>query len=1259
MKKLLQLVILLSLAVTGKAACHAVGPTSTGAGTGADWNNQMAVPSSAGWVRGDSYYFADGSYGASLSLHTADSGTTVIELRKAQSYDFGSGCGIGAGWNTSTMGSSQASWAWASAGSMVSITTDYWKINGNGVNVGTTNIGCGGVFASPPTWTTNTYPNSQLAAAPTPSDCGILIDASPCTGAHAVTSTGGCDGGNGEMHISGHDITWDSTEWKGAGINQAGNNNSETYFCFCSNPANNSYKHMYGHNAATTYVTNSSGGWSNGIFEYNYLWSVFDGSTNHGEAIQETGTDSNTTIAWNIFRDMGTNGWFFVAVDPVTGTHTNFQIIGNVGVCSSGNSCRSSDGIFACINASQTCTNIVLSQNTMIGNFTNNAGIVTTNACSGCVAQNNLWYLTGSSLSGISVTAFSQDHNSFLDTTGSSGTGNVNVASGAPNPFVNWTAGNYNLISDSADWNSRVVTANDPLTDLYGNTFTTDRGAAQFTHNTWFIRTDGGTRYSTNVTTGQCNGLYDASYASTGGTGVNQNCAYNDFRYMWDDHSGTVGIGSWVAAGGDTVVIRGCAAIVGGTRPQVNPSNPDCRLGWDAPTGYNPPAWCYAVGNTGCINPPVPSGTSGAHTRILGGCAYDSTPGPCNTGNVTNIANLTQLFTGFGLTFGFSLRGSNYVDIQGIEFTTHNKVGSGTAFAPTTAYTVGQHIFDGTNTEWVTTGGTSGGSTPSWAAYSNTSIATTVSGGVTFSNYGPNCTSFGSAPTYPVGCIHGSQPYDDFGANGFYTSNATANILFQDVYIHGMSSAGFYGAIGGAITMTRVTSSMNAFAGWDFDEGTGGPNSTGFPDNPLASIVASYVTMDWNGCNEEYPVVDTIPIVSCYSIINGGFGDAWSGQNTHFASFTGSNLEIANNVKDAFFGPHTSIGAVTVTNSYAANNGGQTWKFNLGGTGTWFMQNVVTDGNCRRLAQPFTGMPATFYNGIAASDYCRADGATFSGVVPVAGSFEVDNSTFVSASDNVAYDLSCWSNAGAIAPNLGGTGYVVNDVIYIGSNVTGTVTSVSAGGVVTGLSLIQGANVTTTSNYNEVYTYDLTTPTASGLTVSVSSLTAANCQGGPRILRNNNFIGYTNPSNVSWNGQTIAPFCYSSCQGTPGTFSDASWTIRSNNNFWSFRAGSSGNATYPGETTADPLMLNEPSQTWTSETQLDPFNPHTTNNSFYPTSASPLVGTGTTYTGIPTNDYFGIVYSNPPPIGGVMQQGSIGLQFSGKINFSGKVTLTP
>ncbi|WP_433973548.1 hypothetical protein [Tunturiibacter lichenicola] len=441
------------------AACHTVTPSGSGSKTGADWNNAYAgLPSTL--VRGDIYYLADGNYGHHLSLSQADSGTSTIELRKAQSYD---NC-TSAGWNTATMGSSQAVWTWGSQGSMVSITSDYWTINGNGQNAGTNEVGCGGVQANPPA--------SLTGAAPNAAACGIKIDASTCTS----TANNGCDGGNGEMHGAGKNITWESVEWKGQGLNANGNNNSETYFWFANSTTNMVVTHSYLHNASTTYITNANGGWNNGTISYNYFWGLFDGALNHGEALQDTGSDSGTSIHHNIFRDQTTNG-DLVFVDPVTGTHSNFSFYNNVDFCSSGNSCRHNDGFIACINSSQTCTGFMVINNTIGPGVTNNCGIVSTNT-GGYTVRNNLWYNCASA--SVSGAGFTQDHNSFLNTSGSSGSTNVNISSGAPNPFVNWAEGNFKLASDNADWNNAVnLGAPYDTTDLYGSAFANDRGATQ------------------------------------------------------------------------------------------------------------------------------------------------------------------------------------------------------------------------------------------------------------------------------------------------------------------------------------------------------------------------------------------------------------------------------------------------------------------------------------------------------------------------------------------------------------------------------------------------------------------------------------------------------------------------------------------------------------------------------------------------------------------------------------------------------------
>src|ERR1035437_7513401 len=76
------------------AACHTVTPTGSGSKTGADWNNAYArLPATL--TRGEIYYLADGTY-PPYTFNTAVSGTTTVEIRKAQSYD---NC-TATGWNT-------------------------------------------------------------------------------------------------------------------------------------------------------------------------------------------------------------------------------------------------------------------------------------------------------------------------------------------------------------------------------------------------------------------------------------------------------------------------------------------------------------------------------------------------------------------------------------------------------------------------------------------------------------------------------------------------------------------------------------------------------------------------------------------------------------------------------------------------------------------------------------------------------------------------------------------------------------------------------------------------------------------------------------------------------------------------------------------------------------------------------------------------------------------------------------------------------
>jgi hypothetical protein len=161
-----------------------------------------------------------------------------------------------------------------------------------------------------------------------------------------------------------------------------------------------------------------------------------------------------------------------------------------------------------------------------------------------------------------------------------------------------------------------------------------------YAETTWYVRPDGGTRYSTNARKGQCDGKADAAYR---GSGVNQHCAFNDYRYLYDDQS--YGNSAWVIAGGDTVIIRGGPWRVGFA------------------TNNNAHVWCIGgQGPYSCSNPPLPAGTPSQHTRILG-----ENHGSCSQ------SKMTQLYGGFGVGVVLNLGGAQYVDVECLELTRHSQ----------------------------------------------------------------------------------------------------------------------------------------------------------------------------------------------------------------------------------------------------------------------------------------------------------------------------------------------------------------------------------------------------------------------------------------------------------------------------------------------------------------------------------------------------------------------------------------------------------
>jgi hypothetical protein len=446
---------------------------------------------------------------------------------------------------------------------------------------------------------------------------------------------------------------------------------------------------------------------------------------------------------------------------------------------------------------------------------------------------------------------------------------------------------------------------------------------------TWYVRKDGGTRYSAKQPKGQCDGKADAAYR---GKGVNQHCAFNDYRYLWDDQS--YGNDAWVIAGGDTVILRGGP----------------WRVGFDAATGKGAGyTWCFGgQGPYACTNPTIPAGTPSQHTRILGE-NYAS----CSVGNSVNKSKVTQIFGGYAVGVALNLGGAKYVDVQCLEITEHN----------------GKCVLHG-------------------------------------------------YPSFPRGCDRGGPTMDDYDSNGVGTSNTTSNVLLQDVWIHGHTTNGILGPIGGAVALNRVEVSFNAMAGWNFDDGQD------TPDAPGSAIRAQYVTMKGNGCNEEYPIVHEFPAASCYDLESGGFGDSWSGQDTTLDSFTCDHCVQAYNTKDGFIGPHTAIAHLTITNSESYGNMGQQWKWGAPPGSTTIFENNLTLGNCRRMSAPLPGAPQNYNRYL--SLYCRAAGDVFSFYSAANSTVLFENNTTVGYSATI-FDLNCQAKNAC-----GSTKYIYRNNIVLG-----------------------------------------------------------------------------------------------------------------------------------------------------------------------------------------------------------------------------------
>ncbi len=266
------------------------------------------------------------------------------------------------------------------------------------------------------------------------------------------------------------------------------------------------------------------------------------------------------------------------------------------------------------------------------------------------------------------------------------------------------------------------------------------------------------------------------------------------------------------------------------------------------------------------------------------------------------------------------------------------------------------------------------------------------------------CTRFGGVSAADT--CSSSYPLSDYAGSGIGTDEKTGNVLLKNLDIHGFLQRGIIGALGGDVYAEQVRIAFNGSAGWDFDNGSGQKSAA------TAFVHGKNLTVEWNGCNEEFPVRHAVPAYSCFDQDHGGYGDGVGTPDTPL-NFTCDHCTFAYNTQDGLDLLHVSGGVIEVTNSVARGNMGQQWK--MGAMQRVEFRNNVTVHNCRRMSAAFPGAPENYHEHLGL--FCRASGDGIAFAVQDGGTYRLLNNSYVGYG-TTTYDMSCGAGARCSTANV-------------------------------------------------------------------------------------------------------------------------------------------------------------------------------------------------------------------------------------------------
>lgn len=225
----------------------------------------------------------------------------------------------------------------------------------------------------------------------------------------------------------------------------------------------------------------------------------------------------------------------------------------------------------------------------------------------------------------------------------------------------------------------------------------------------------------------------------------------------------------------------------------------------------------------------------------------------------------------------------------------------------------------------------------------------------------------------------------NYGKTGIEQSALTSEVTYTDLFLHGLAGTAIRGATGVGVVLDRIHIRAVPDAGIDMDDS---------PWNSGNISVAGGLTMrgsvvEFAGCVEEYPVRHSVPMAECRDQETGGYGDGL-GTGSAVGDWVFDHDTWRYNFQDGLDLLHSGMQRVEVTNSVAAGNVGQAFKF--GPSDEVVFRNTVAIGNCRRVLEPVGDEPSSAL--VPGVDACRAGGGWVVLQFTDGGRYTVESNSF-------------------------------------------------------------------------------------------------------------------------------------------------------------------------------------------------------------------------------------------------------------------------